>query len=172
MRSAIFRIAVVMLATCGSAVPARAEVESVDADGFAVAITRDTGRPGQHVWGQLQTPAAWWSSAHTWSGDAGNMRMDFHVGGCWCERVGDGEVEHGRIIRIDAGRAIIMVADLGPLSGAAVSARLSWSVDEGGRLSFRYVVTGRLPLPSDQLAPLVDQVLTEQVERLAALPAT
>lgn len=170
MRTSIIRRMVMALLLGVLASPAAAEVESVDANGFVVAISREAQLPPHQLWAQLQNPAAWWSDAHTWSGDADNMRMDARVGGCWCERVGEGEVEHGRIIRIDAGRAIIMAADLGPLSGAAVSARLRWSVDSS-RVTMRYAVFGRLPMPADQLAPLVDQVLTQQLERLAALTA-
>lgn len=156
------------------ATPALAEVREVTDSGFVIEIERDVGLPQDQLWAALQNPALWWSDAHTWSGSAANMRYEPRVGGCWCETVGDGEVEHGRILRIDAGQRIVMRSDLGPLSGSAVSARLSWGIDlpaNPQRVRVRYEVSGRLPMPAATLAPLVDQVLAQQLDRLAALPA-
>ena len=157
-------------ATLALAAPARAEVVDSGDTVFVVEIERPSTRTPADLWQRLQHPESWWSSAHTWSGDAANMSLAMEAGGCWCERVGDGVVVHGRIIRIDGTSGLLLDAPLGPLSDAAVATRLSWRIiTEGGtRVRLRYEVAGRMPLPTHALAPLVDQVLTQQIDTLVA----
>lgn len=147
------------------ATPATAEVTESSSNGFTIALSEPSQRSDAELWQRMQHPENWWSSAHSWSGDAANMSVEMRAGGCWCERVGDGVVVHGRILRIDADRAILLDAPLGPLNDAAVTTRLSWRIDNQ-RVVWRYQVFGALPMPAAQLAPLVEAVLAEQLRRL------
>ncbi len=68
--------------------PAAASVQESSDSGFTVTTTqRVTATPAQ-VWAALAQPARWWSSQHSWSGDAKNLSLDPVVGGCFCERWG------------------------------------------------------------------------------------
>lgn len=158
------RMIIAMLAL-GVTTNAAGGVTESSSDGFTISLSQESQRSDAELWQRLQHPEIWWSSAHSWSGDAANMSVEMRAGGCWCERVGDGVVVHGRILRIDAGRAVLFDAPLGPLNEAAVSTRLSWRV-ENQRVVWRYQVFGALPMPVEQLAPLVEGVLAEQLRRL------
>ncbi len=158
--------------------PARADVVSVEREGFVLHISANVPAAPDAVFAALAQPQNWWDSEHSWSGDARNMRMDARVGGCWCEGLRqDGGVEHGRIIRYDpAGGSIMMESLLGPLLTMGQSGRLSWQVERnlannGSRINWTYRVA---MLPSGNLAQdaslaaAVDDVLQQQVARLVA----
>jgi uncharacterized protein YndB with AHSA1/START domain len=115
----------------------------------------------------------WWSSTHTWSGDAANLRLDPVAGGCWCERWGDGaEVEHARVLKVVPGQSLLLQGKLGPLLDMPVVGVLSLAaqaVDGQTQLRMSYRVGGPGSLALDKLAPVVDQVIGEQFARLRAL---
>ena len=160
------RTIIAMLAF-GITTNAAGEVTESSSNGFTISLSQESRRSDAELWERLQHPENWWSSAHSWSGDAANMSVEMRAGGCWCERVGDGVAVHGRIIRIDSGHAILFDAPLGPLNDAAVATRLSWRV-ENQRVIWRYQVYGALPMPTEQLTPLVEGVLAEQLRRLTS----
>ncbi len=144
------------------------------------------------VWKRLVTPSGWWSSDHTFSGDAANLALDPVAGGCFCEKLpadeGDtarlakpgaalhppprGGVEHMRVVYADRAKALRMVGALGPLQSEAVTATLTVTlkqVDGGTRVIFEYVVGGYMRYPPDKIAPAVDTVLSNQLLSLAKL---
>lgn len=179
MRSVILHKAIVTravaVALCCSGTAGLAAVRASDATGFDIEIEREIRATPDQVMAALQTPGAWWSSAHSWSGEAANMRITAaEPGGCWCETLPHGgAVEHGRVMAWETARhRILMRAELGPLQGLAAVGKLEWQAEaqSGGmtRIRWRYAVSGRgLDQPAN-LAALVDQVLSEQVSRLAA----
>lgn len=158
--------------------PAQAEVRSVEREGFVIQISQDVAATPDAVFAAFTRPADWWDSAHSWSGDAGNMRMDARAGGCWCETLRqDGSVEHGRIVSYNpTGRSLVMDSLLGPLLTMGQSGRMHWRVESGdaegrSRILWTYRV-GMLPSgnPAQDavLAAAVDNVLRQQVARLSA----
>jgi hypothetical protein len=56
--------------------PAVAEVKSVATNGFAVADTQMIRAPPERVYAALGEIGRWWSSAHTFSGDAANLSLE------------------------------------------------------------------------------------------------
>ena len=87
--------------------PAAAAVASAGAGGFVLhhEITFP-GTPAQ-AWTRLVAPAAWWSSEHTYSGDAKNLSLAAVQGGCWCESLpGGGFVRHMDVLYVAPGRAL------------------------------------------------------------------
>lgn len=168
---ALWMIPVILIAT-----PATAEVKSVTPAGFEVAKTVTIAATPAQVWKALGDPDAWWNPAHTYSGDAANLTFETTINSCFCEIIpadqGDGgDVQHGRVIYAMPEKALRLSAALGPLQAEGVSGSLTWElkpVTGGTQLSQSYVVGGYLRMGADKIAPGVDQVMSEQLDRLKA----
>jgi hypothetical protein len=100
-----------------------------------------------------------------------------NAGGCFCERVPgkdgapDGQIEHMRVIYVAPGSTLRMSGGLGPLQSEPVTGVLTMSLTPEGemtKISWDYVVGGYMRMSMTELAPLVDQVVGEQLLRLAA----
>ena len=78
------------------------------------------GTPDQ-VYAAIGRVAAWWNPAHTYSGDAGKLSLSLTAGGCLCEALPEGGVQHG----VMAAAAIIFFAFYGfdAISTAAEEAK-------------------------------------------------
>lgn len=153
------------------ATPAAAEVTSSSESGFATRHSVTIKASPAQVYAALLQPQKWWNSQHSWSGDAANLSLDVRPGGCFCEKLPGGGVEHGRVIFARPEQMLRLSAALGPLQGEAVSATLSWTlaaVPEGTRVTQDYVVGGYIRGGAARLASPVDSVVGEQLERLAA----
>src|SRR5687767_7057764 len=58
----------------------------------------------------------WWDSAHTFSGDAGNLWLTANPGGCFCETLANGGgVAHAVVNQVLPGELVRMTGALGPL---------------------------------------------------------
>ena len=147
---------------------AAAEVKSVAANGFEVATTATIAAPPERVYAALGEIGRWWSSDHTFSRDAANLRMELRAGGCFCEQLKDGgSVHHLQVIYAAPG--IRLRGALGPLQMEGVDGTLSWALKpaEGGTsVTQSYVVGGYIRAGMEQSAPRVDRVLDEQLQRL------
>lgn len=153
--------------------PLAAEVRSVTDIGFSVEKTVAVQATPAQVFAALSKPSLWWSSAHTWSGDAKNLTLDPRVGGCFCERMPKvrGEVEHARIVHLVPGQMLRLHGALGPLQGEAVTGTLTWTLKRDGdktMITQSYVVGGYLRQGTKALSAPVDAVLSEQLAHLAA----
>jgi hypothetical protein len=178
-------------AVLGMAGPARADIAAQTDQGFASRNAVVVSASPETVWKRLVTPGAWWSSDHTFSGDAANMTLDPVPGGCFCEKLPAeavpatraakpgqvprppvrGGVEHMRVVFVDHARALRMIGALGPLQSEAVSATLTITVRpvEGGtRVLFEYVVGGFMRYPIGKIAQAVDAVMAGQLTSLAS----
>lgn len=152
--------------------PAAAEVTERWDDGFVVAHAFDTPASPDAAYALTGQPARWWSSDHSWSGDAANLSMKLRPGGCFCEALPGGGVRHGEVVMAWPGRQLTLDAALGPLLGAASGGWLSFvyaSAGDGGRVTITYRVEGH---GLGVLADPVDGVIGEQVGRLKAALAT
>jgi hypothetical protein len=162
------------------AAPAYAEVVAGSDAGFVVRRATDVTAPADAVWSELLRPAGWWSSKHTYSGDAHNLSIEPRAGGCFCEVLPSavspraaprGSVEHMRVVYAEAPRALRMSGALGPLQADAVQGTLTIALkplDGGGtRIMWEYVVGGYMRQKADAIARTVDAVLGEQLTRLA-----
>lgn len=116
--------------------------------------------------------SAWWDSAHSWSGESKNLTLDARAGGCFCEKLADdGFVEHARVLFAQPGKLLRMEGALGPLQEMAVKGVLTFTLareDARTRVTMTYRVAGQFSMAPAQLAPIVDQVLTSQLERFRA----
>jgi uncharacterized protein YndB with AHSA1/START domain len=153
------------------AAPAGAEVTASSDAGFASHNEVLVAAEPEVAWEALIQPGSWWNSEHTYSGDADNMRIEPTPGGCFCEVVpaSSGEVEHMRVIYVVPGSTLRMRGALGPLQSEAITGMLTVTLKPEGemtRISWDYVVGGYMRMPMAQMAPIVDQVVGEQLLRL------
>jgi hypothetical protein len=164
-----YRIAALALAAA-IATPASAKVVSAVPHGFEVAETATVAATPAQAYAALAQAGRWWNGAHTYSGDAANMRLEPRPGGCLCERMkDDGAIEHMRVVYAQPHHTLRLQGGLGPLQQEGVVGSLSWSIRPvagGAEITQRYVVGGYVRSGAEKLAPLVDQVLTEQLTRL------
>lgn len=154
-----------------TASPATGEVVKTGPGGFEIAASVLIDVPAQQVWDTLRVPARWWASGHTYSGDAGNLRIDAQAGGCFCEALpGKGSVEHARVISAQPAKLLRLQGALGPLQAEAATGTLRFTLaagqDNATKGTRTYVVGGYLRGGAEALAPLVDQVMGQQLQGL------
>jgi hypothetical protein len=159
-----------------AAVPASGEVVSSSGNGFVSHHEVVVQLPADEAWDWLTAPERWWSSAHTYSGDAGNLTFNATPGGCFCETIPspgdapDGEIEHMRVVYAAPYSTLRLAGALGPLQSEGVTGALTMTLraeGRGTRIVWDYVVGGYTRTPISQLAPAVDRVVAEQLQRLA-----
>jgi uncharacterized protein YndB with AHSA1/START domain len=156
--------------------PVTAEVRETKESAFTIESTATSPGDPSHVYAALGKIGAWWDPQHTWSGSAKNLSIQLQAGSCFCEKLpGGGSVEHGRVIYAQPGVTLRLDAPLGPLQDMAVVGVLTFKLapQAGGTLiTLTYRVSGALRMESEKLAPIVDQVLRTQLDRLAAYAST
>ncbi len=154
------------------AVPAAAEVTTSD-NGFVARNTALIAAPPAEVWAALVQPSRYWNPAHSYSGQSANLSLEARAGGCFCETLAyGGSVEHLRVTMVQPNRLLRLSGALGPLGTEGLAGGLSWQLeaaDGGTRVTQTYVVGGNMRFERATIAPAVDGVLREQLERLAAL---
>jgi hypothetical protein len=152
---------------------AAAEVVSVAGNGFELREAAHTAASSDKVYAALLLPARWWSSEHTFSGNAANLTLDARAGGCWCESLPKGgSVEHLRVVYVSPGKTLRLRGALGPFQGFAVDGVMTLSVKsvaDGSDISLTYALSGYIKDGFDDLSKAADQVLGEQVKRLTKL---
>ena len=164
------------------AAPASAEVVAASDSGFVIKLSAEAPADRSETWKVLTAPARWWSASHTYSGDASNLWIDAQATGCFCEKLPRpkdapetqrmGSIEHMHVVYADPQSGVLrMTGGLGPLQQDAGSGALTIALKrsgEGTRIDWVYAVSGLVVLKAEEIAPLVDKVLAEQVGRLAA----
>jgi hypothetical protein len=149
---------------------AAAEVINVASNGFEVRETVHVAVAPAKAYAALLLPARWWSSDHTFSRNAANLKLDARAGGCWCESLPDGgTAEHLRVVFAAPGKTLRLRGALGPLQGMGVEGAMTWSVKSSGDgtdISMSYAVGGFAKDGFDDISKAVDHVLGEQMERL------
>ncbi|MFZ5745194.1 MAG: ATPase [Pseudomonadota bacterium] len=161
--------------------PLQAELTSSTDTGFVSDHVATVAAEPAAIWKVLVAPNQWWSPRHTYSGDSANLYLDAQATGCFCEKLPKpadapegqrmGSVEHLHVVYADPQRGVLrLTGGLGPLQGEAVHGVLTITLKregEGTQIKWRYAVGGFWQAKPAELAPLVDKVLAEQVQRLA-----
>jgi hypothetical protein len=168
------------LSALAISVPAHAEVVSSNAHGFEVRHVVQTVIPQSAAFDAFGQVSQWWSKDHSYSGDSGNMSLSLSPGGCFCERLpGGGGVEHMQVAYVVPGERVVLTGSLGPLLYEATAGVMDVKVERiagGSRLVMNYRAAGFANGGAEKMAPLVDQVLGEQMARFrkyaAAFPKT
>ena len=166
MRAAVPILAALVLAL---ATTARAEVTEVADHGFRSLHTLQMNAPAKKVWDALLQPGRWWDPAHTYSGSARNLTLEARAGGCFCETLKNGQVQHLTVTHIRWPEQLTLTGGLGPLAAQGVAGAMVVTVKPspgGSTVTMSYAVGGWSAVPFQTLAPAVDGVLAGQMTRL------
>jgi uncharacterized protein YndB with AHSA1/START domain len=168
------------LATILASAAARAEVVSASPNGFEVRQAVQIVIPQPAAFDAFTQISRWWNAEHTYSGKSSNLTLSLTPGGCFCETLPNGGgIEHLRVAYVVPGERLVMTGALGPLLYQAAAGVMDIKVERiagGSRLTLDYKVAGFANGGADKLAPVVDQVLGDQMARFrkyaAAMPKT
>jgi len=175
-RNAIYKVAV-LLGPVALAVPASADVLDAAANGFTVRYRVEIAADRPTVYrAAVAEIGRWWSSDHTVSGDAGNLSLTTTVPGCFCESLGEGAgLVHMIVSFVSPGAMLRLTGGLGPLGLMGVDGNMTWEFEDAGdgsAVTLQYAVGGYMDGGLDTVAPAVDSVLTEAMNRLKAYVET
>ena len=150
--------------------PARAAVVDSCAAGFTVKYEVTIAAVPDTVYKRMLAITNWWDDSHTFSGKSANLVLQDKANGCFCERIPPGgSARHMNVINAEPGKIFRLSGALGPLQAYAVTGIMTFQfqqTDTGTRLSMTYTVGGYVPSGISRFAPLVDQVLVQQLDRL------
>ncbi len=150
--------------------PLLADVQTAAEQNMTVQATVTVKASPEEAWEHLLKIGTWWSSDHTWSGDAKNLTLNAVPGAGFDESLpGNGFVRHMQVIYSDPGKKLRVTGVLGPLQEHALQGTMTISLKAEGDttiISTTYHVAGHFPGGLEKIAPLVDQVITEQFTRL------
>jgi uncharacterized protein YndB with AHSA1/START domain len=160
---------IIALALLAASAPAAAEVVGASPNGFEIRQVVPLVVKPEVAFGAFANLPAWWNPEHTYSGKSQNLSLALNPGGCFCERFPDGGgVEHMRVTFVDPGKRMVMTGALGPLLYEAVAGVLDVQVKStagGSQLTLDYKAAGFANGGADKLAPIIDQVLADQLRR-------
>lgn len=155
--------------------PAAAEVVTASPNGFEVRNEVNLVIPVAQAYAAFSRLGAWWSDEHTYSGKAANIQLVLRPGGCFCEAIpAGGGVEHMRVSVVQPNERIVMSGALGPVLYEAATGVMDVKFERiagGARVTMNYRAAGFAKGDADKMAPLVDQVLAEQLKRYRAYAA-
>src|SRR5262252_2586798 len=139
--------------------------------GFLVKLEANINAPAAKVYDALIGQIGlWWNPEHTYSHDAKNLSIDPRPGGCFCERLPNGGgIEHLRVIYVAPPQIVRFSGALGPLQASGVAGSMTWKLTGGPdstRLDVSYSVGGFIPGGFEKIAPAVEGMLREQLDRL------
>ncbi len=171
-------------AALGTSMAGQAEVVETREDGFVTKDTAFVAASPKETWLALISPSGWWSSQHTWSADAANLRLTPQAGGCFCEKIPEivtpdsftleGSVEHMRVIQAYPERVLRMTGALGPLQSEPVAGILTIVLTEvetpegmATRIVWEYNVGGSMRYEVPVISKAVDGVMSLQLAGLA-----
>lgn len=151
--------------------PLGAEVLDASAAGFSTRHTVSIAAPRTEVYRSLVADVdKWWNPDHTVSGDAASLYIDPRAQGCFCEVLGsDAGLVHMTVTFVNPGVMLRLSGGLGPLGLMGVAGNMTIEFDEEDgdtSVTLQYAVGGYRPDGLDAIAPAVDAVLVEQLERL------
>ena len=150
--------------------PAAAEVADSSAHGFTVRnVAVIAAHPSRVYNAAVESVARWWNPAHSYSKNAANLTLDARPGGCLCERLPNGGVAHLTVVYIAAQQEVRFTGGLGPLQRTGVAGSMIWKLTESAgatQFEWTYIAGGYMPGGLAAIAPAVDSVLAEQLQRL------
>lgn len=149
---------------------AQAAVTDIAPGGFTLSETVHIAAARDKVYATLIQPPHWWSSSHSFSGDAANFTLDARAGGCWCEALPNGgSAQHLTVIYAAPGDTLRLKGALGPFQSFAVDGVMTWKLKDSGQgtdVTLTYAISGYMKGGFDAIAKGADGVLAEQAARL------
>ncbi len=175
MANASFTLAAVLGAAVLAPGMASADIVSSSPSHYELSLQMRSSLSPEEMWARLIQPAEWWSPNHTYSGDAANLSLDPRAGGLWREDWTGGSVTHGDVLLVIEGEQLRLNAPFGPLQGMGVNVVWTITVGEGPAggsvVTFDEVATGGPASRLDEIAPAVDAVKAEALQRLTLYEA-
>jgi uncharacterized protein YndB with AHSA1/START domain len=142
----------------------------VTPNGFLVKLEANINAPAARVYDALVGQVgSWWNPDHTYSHDAKNLSIDARAGGCFCEKLPNGGgVEHLRVVYIAAPQLVRFAGTLGPLQASGLAGSMTWKLTgaENTRVQLSYSVGGFIDGGFEKIAPAVESMLSDQLNRL------
>lgn len=167
MKNAILAALIVMLP-----ISALGEVKDSAANGFTIVNEVVVAEERALAWAAAIDVGKWWSSDHTVSGDAERLSIEAKPQGCFCEALGrKSGVVHLVVTAVMPGTSLRLTGGLGPLGLMGVDGNMTWDfadTPEGTSIRMTYAVGGYMESGLDRIAPAVDGVLAEALNRLKA----
>ncbi len=156
---------------------AHAEVVDQRATGFSLQEKEQIAATPDKVYAALIQPSKWWSSAHTFSGDAKNMTLDARAGGCWCESLpkNGGSALHMTVVNVDPGKLLRLRGALGPFQSTGMDGAMNFVLTpnkQGTQIELVYNIGGYVWGDFQALPKSADGVLGLQLFRLKQLIET
>ena len=149
-----------------------AEVLAAGDHGFQIKVVRTVKAGVNQVdHAIIHEVADWWDPAHTFSKDAKNLSMDLANRRFHEALPNNGFVTHMEIAHYRPSDTIRLTGGLGPLQEMGVQGALTMRLkanQDATVVTLTYNVTGFSPDGLAKLAPVVDGVLTAQLDRLSA----
>ena len=154
--------------------PAAADVVDVSPSGFLMKHEVSVGVPPDKAYSAfVGNVSSWWNAQHSYSGDAMNFSIEPKALGCFCERLVDGgSIAHMQVVYVQPNSTIRMIGGLGPLQASGVSGSLTMRFiaapagASGSKIEMSYSVGGYMQGGYEKIAPLVNNVMVEQLVRL------
>jgi len=157
------------------ATPASATVLSASDNGFEVQQSVNLVVPQSEAYNSFGKVGQWWNGEHSYSGDASRMTLPLRAGACFCETLDNGGgIEHMRVTFVQPGERILLTGSLGPLLYEATTGVMDVKFERiagGARVTMNYRAAGFAKGGAAAMAPLVDQVLGDQMKRYRAFAA-
>jgi len=171
MRPQIHTIALILATATVGTGAVRAEVIDAAPGGFSTSNRVEISATRLEVYGSLVNDVGkWWNDDHTVSGNAANMYIDARAQGCFCEVLGDGAgLVHMTVTFVNPGVMLRLTGGLGPLGLMGVAGNMTFEIEENdgvSALTLQYAVGGYMAGGLDQIAPAVDGVLADVLQRL------
>jgi uncharacterized protein YndB with AHSA1/START domain len=149
----------------------------VASTGFLVNLEVKVNAPVAKVYDALiGQVGSWWNPEHTYSHDAKNLSIDPRPGGCFCEKLPNGGgVEHLRVVYVAPREVLRLSGALGPLQASGIAGSMTWKLTgerDQTRIQLSYSVGGFVVGGFDKIAPAVESMLNEQLNRLKLFAET
>ena len=154
--------------------PAAAEVVGAHPAGFHLRYSTTLKGSPDAAFASFTKIERWWDPDHTYGGKASGLSLKAEPGGCFCETLPKGGIEHMRVAYVDGGKRLLMTGGLGPLLFEATSGVMDVQfepVPGGTKATMTYKVSGFAERNAEKLAPLVDKVMAHQWNRFTAAAA-
>jgi uncharacterized protein YndB with AHSA1/START domain len=166
LRYSLGTLALVVL----SGTPAQSAPQ-ITPNGFLVKFEVSINAPAAKVYDALVGQVgSWWNPEHTYSHDAKNLSIDPRPSGCFCEKLPNGGgIEHLRVVYVAPPQIVRFSGALGPLQASGVAGSMTWKLTGGPdttRLELSYSVGGFIDGGFEKIAPAVEAMLHEQLDRL------
>jgi hypothetical protein len=150
---------------------AQAEIVNAGPSGFNIRhVIEAPNVAAPVVWAALADVAKWWDPEHTYSGDARNLSLDPVPRGCFCEKLSlYAGIEHATVVYAQPAKMLRLNGALGPLQQFGINGSLTWQIEAasgGSRITMTYNVGGFADRPLSDWAPIIDEVLGGQAQRL------